>query len=107
MQRSRAAVALYERIEIAERDWLTCGLLWIAIGTLAVSPLGIVARAGRVLFAVTLCVHMVEAINVAFRAPTSGLSARKWFLRPMVLGSLALLAIELHLRKLPRQRSAR
>jgi Transmembrane protein 254 len=107
MQRSKPALALCEVIEIAERDWLTCGLLWIAIGTLALSPFAIVARVGRVLFAFTLCVHTVEAAYVAFRARMVGLSAQKWFLRTIVLGSLALLTMEFHLRKVPRPRSLR
>jgi hypothetical protein len=105
MQRSRPALALYERIEIAERDWLICGLLWIAIGTLMATPLGIVARAGRALFAFALCVHTTEAVYVAFRAWTAGLGARKWFLRTMVLGALALLTFEVHLHRAPRRRS--
>jgi len=105
LQRSRAALAVYDEIEIVERDWLICGLLWIAIGTLAVSPLGVVARVGRVLFACALSVHMTEAIYVTLRAWTAGLSRRKWFLRTMVLGSLPLLTMEVHLRKVPRRRS--
>lgn len=105
MQRSKAALATYDGIEIAECGWLTCGLLWITIGTLALGPLGVVARAGRVFFAFTLCVHTVEAMYVAFRAWTAGLSAQKWFLRTMVLGSLALLSLETNLRRTSRRRS--
>lgn len=105
MLTSRPTVALHEGIEIAERDRLICGLLWIAIGTLAVSPLSIAARAGRVLFALALCVHTTEAAYVSFRAWTAEPSARKWFLRTMVLGSLALLRVEVHLRRVPRRRS--
>lgn len=107
MQRSRATLALYSGIEIAERDWLTCGLLWIVIGTLAISPLGVIARAGRILFAFMLCVHTIEAIYVALRAWSMGLNAHRWFLRTIVLGSLALLTMEVHLRKMPRRRSLR
>jgi hypothetical protein len=98
MPSHRPILALHEGIEIAERDWLICGLLWMAIGTLAVSPLSIAARAGRVLIALALCVHTTEAAYVFFRAWMARLSAGKWFLRTMVLGSLAF-------RRVPRRRS--
>jgi hypothetical protein len=107
MQRRRAGLAVYEGIEIAERDWLICGLLWIAIGTFAVTPFRVTAWAGRVLFLFTLCLHTVEAVYVAFRVWMAGLSPRKWFLKTMVLGFLALLTIETHLRRAPRRRLPR
>lgn len=104
MHHSRPALVLYERIEIAERDWLICGLLWIAIGILGASPLGMVARVGRGLFAFTLGIHTTQAVYVAFRAWAAGLGARRWFLRTMVLGAFALLAVEAYLRGVPRRR---
>ncbi len=107
MQRTNDTLTLYEKIGFAERDWMTCGLLWIAIGTLAVGPVDVVARAGRVFFALALSVHMVEAVYVAFGARRAAFGAQKWFLRTMVLGSLALLKLEVHLRKGPRRRSVR
>ena len=107
MTHSKAALTLYEGIEIPERDWLICGLLWIAIGMLALSPFDVLARTGRVIFALTLCVHTVEATYVALRAAAAGFNAQKRFLRTIVLGSFALLIIEFHLRKEPRRRSVR
>jgi hypothetical protein len=107
MPRSRPASPVSDGIQIVERDWLICGLLWIVIGTLALSPLGVVAQAGRVLFVFMFCVHAIEAIYVTFRAWGAGLNAQKWLLRAIVLGSLALLAIETHLRKAPHPRSVR
>ena len=104
---SKAILASYEGIEIPERAWLTCGLLWIAVGMLALSPFDVLARMGRLAFAFTLLVHTVEAAYVALRAAAAGFSAQKWFLRTIVLGSFALLTIEFHLRKELRRRSVR
>jgi VIT1/CCC1 family predicted Fe2+/Mn2+ transporter len=106
MQR-RAESSADEVIEIAERDWLTCGLLWIATGMLAVIPLGGISRIGRVLFVLMLSVHTLEAIYVAIRACTSGLNVRKWFLRGIVIGALAVIKLEVHLRELPVRKPVR
>jgi len=95
----------YDRIEIAERDWLICGLLWVGVGTLALGPFGVAAAVGRGLFAFMLIVHTIEALYTAIRAWRHGLGAQSWFVRTIVLGSLALLALETHLRRTPRLRS--
>jgi len=89
------------RIEIPERDWLLCGLLWVAVGTVALGPFGVVARVGRGLFALMLMVHTAESLYAAVRAGRFGFGARSWFLRTIVLGSLALLTLETHIRKRP------
>jgi uncharacterized membrane protein HdeD (DUF308 family) len=99
--RRRRVLLIYDRIEIAERDWLICGLLWVAVGTLALGPFGFAARVGRGLFAFMLIVHTIEAFYTAIRAWRQGLDAQSWFLRTVVLGALALLALEVHLRKAP------
>src|ERR1043165_3555125 len=88
-----------EGVQIAERDWLTCGLLWIAFTTIALSPLALVARIGRVLFAFMPFGHTVEAVHVALRAWAAGLDAQRWFLRTMVVGALGMLKRAAHLRK--------
>ncbi len=106
MHRNKVLV-MSEEIEIAERDWLICGLLWVAIGTLASGPFGFIARGARVLFALTLFVHTIEALYVTFRSWKAGLSPQTWFLRTIVLGALALLTLETHLRKRPRRRLVR
>lgn len=98
---------MHHGLAIAEHDWLICGLFWIGMGTLAVGPLGSIAQAGRMLFALTLFVHTVEALYVAFRARTAKLSVQTWFLKTIVLDSLALLRLEIHLRQVPRWRSVR
>jgi len=94
-------------MEIPERDWLICGPLWVGVGTLALGPFGVAARVGRGLFVFMLMVHMVEALYTAIRAWRLGLSAQSWFLRTLVLGSLALLAFETHIRRTPRLRTVR
>ena len=91
----------YDRIEIGERDWLICGLLWVGIGTLALGPFGVAAGVVRGLFAFMLIVHTIEAFYIAICAWRQGLDAQSWFLRTVVLGALALLALEVHLRKGP------
>jgi hypothetical protein len=103
----RRTLLIHDRIEIAEHDWLICGLLWLVIGTLALGSLGPVSRAGRILFAFTLSLHMIEALYTATRAGRPGLSAPTWFLKTIVLGSLALLALETHIRRAPRLRSVK
>jgi hypothetical protein len=95
----------HEHIEIPERDWLTCGLLWLAVGTLALGPFGIVARVGQGLFTFMLVVHTIEALYTSIRAWRLGLRGQSWFLRTMVLGALALLALEAHIRREPVPRS--
>jgi len=106
MQHSKVLLA-YEQIEIPERDWLICGLLWVGLGTLALVPFGVAARVGRGLFAFMLIVHTIEALYTAIRAWRLRLDAQSWFLRTVVLGSLALLALETHIRRTPRLRSVR
>ncbi len=106
MQR-RQMLSGYDEIAIAEREWRIAGLLWIALGALALGPFGVAARAGRVLFAFSLMVHIAEALYTALRASLVGLSARTWLLRTLVLGSFAVLALEFHLKHAPRLRSVR
>lgn len=103
----RKALLIHDRIEIAEHDWLICGLLWVVIGTLALGPHGSLSRAGRILFEFTLSVHTIEALYTASRAWRAGISASTWFLKTIVLGSLALLALETHIRRAPRLRSVK
>jgi uncharacterized membrane protein HdeD (DUF308 family) len=62
----------YDRIEIGERDWLICGLLWVGIGTLALGPFGVAAGVVRGLFALMLIVHTIEALYTAIRARQAG-----------------------------------
>jgi uncharacterized membrane protein HdeD (DUF308 family) len=88
-------------VAIAERDWLICGLLWIVFGTIAVTPFGIASRIGRVLFALMLVVHTVEAVYVGVRARMAGLDAQRWFLRTMIVGALGMMKLEAYLRKVP------
>ena len=106
MQHSKVLLAS-QQIEMPERDWLICGLLWVGVGTLALGPFGVVARVGRGLFAFMLMVHTIEALYTAIRARRMGLSAQSWFLRTVVLGLLGLLALETHIRRAPRLRSVR
>ncbi len=94
-----------EQIEIAERDWLACGLLWVVVATLALGPFGLAARVGRGLFVLMLIVHTTEALYMSIRAGRLGLGARAWFLRTIVLGSLALVRFETHISLATRRRS--
>jgi hypothetical protein len=96
-----------DRIGIAERDWLICGLLWIGIVTLALGPFGFAARVGRGLFVLMLLVHMSEALYAVIRARRLGLDSRVWFLRTIVLGALALLKLNAHIREARYSRSTR
>lgn len=99
MASRRKILFMRDGVQIAERDWLACGLLWMSLGALALGPFGIVARAARALFAFTLSLHVIEAVYVAFRARAAGRNALAWFLRTLVLGLFALLAIETRLAK--------
>ncbi|MGH7932432.1 MAG: TMEM254 family protein [Candidatus Binataceae bacterium] len=105
MQRKNAFLA-YDEIKIAERDWLAAGLMWMALGAVALGPFAAAAKAGRILFVFALALHTIEALYAAFRAQRAGLNARIWLLRTMVLGSLALLALA-HFKKAPRVRRIR
>jgi hypothetical protein len=104
MRHSKLLLA-YNQIAIPERDWLICGLLWAGVGTFALGPFGVAARVGRGLLAFMLILHTIEALYTAIRAWRLRLSAQSWFLRTVVLGSLALLALETHIRRTPRLRS--
>ena len=107
VMRRGKALATREPIEIAERDWLICGLLWVGVGTLALGPFGVAARVGRGLFTVMLIVHTIEALYAAIRVRHLGLSSQSWLLKTVVLGSLAIVKLETHIRKIPRLRSVR
>lgn len=98
MRHKKASFA-YDEVKISERDWLTVGLMWMALGAMALGPFDVVAKAGRILFAVALMVHSVEALYAAFRGWSVGRGARTWLLKTLVLGSFALLALESHLKK--------
>ena len=106
MQHKNALLA-YDEIRIAERDWLIVGLMWMALGAVALGPFDVVAKAGRILFAFAFVVHTIEALYTAIRSWRVGLGAWAWFLRTIVLGSFALLALEVHLKRPPRLRSVR
>jgi Domain of unknown function (DUF4499) len=106
MQHNKVLV-MHQGLEIAEHGWLICGLFWVAMGTLAVVPFGSIAQAGRVLFWLTLFVHAVEALYVAFRARTAKLNVQTWFLKTIVLGALALLRLAIHLKQAPHRRLVR
>ena len=98
MQYEDASLA-YGEVAIAERDWLIVGFMWMALGAAALGQFDGVAKAGRILFAFAFMVHTIGAMYAAFRAWSVGLSARIWLLRTLVLGSLALVALEKHLKK--------
>ena len=106
MQHSKVLLGS-EQIEIQERDWLICGLLWVGVGALALGPFGVAGRVGRGLFVFMLIVHTLEALYAAIRAWRLGLSAQSWFLRTVVLGSLALVALESHIGRVHRLGSVR
>lgn len=88
------------RLEIGESGWLVCGLLWVVAGALAIAPWTIVAQLGRSLLELMLLVHTIEAGYVTVRAWANGFSARLWFLRTFVLGSLAVFTLETGLRRI-------
>jgi len=89
----------YGAIPIAEHEWLIVGLMWMAVGAMALGPFDAVAKTGRILFALIFMVHTIEALYAASRAQASGLSARTWFLRTIVLGLFACLALDRHIRR--------
>lgn len=101
MDRTRADPT---HIEIGENGWFVCGLLWVVAGALAIVPLAIAARLGRLLLELMLLVHSIEAGYVAVRAWAAGLSMRLWFLRTIVLGSLAVFILETSLRRTASQK---
>ena len=98
MENQNAHLA-YSEIPIAEHEWLIVALMWMAVGAMALGPFDAVAKTGRILFALIVMVHVIEALYAAFRARTVGLSARIWFLRTIVLGLFACLALDRHIRK--------
>lgn len=106
MERNKVLV-MHQGSESAEHTWLTCGLLWVAIGTLALGLFGSVARVGRMLFGLTLFVHMIETLYAALRMRTVGLNAQTWFLKTVVPGPFVLLALDLHIRRMLRVRRLR
>jgi 4-hydroxybenzoate polyprenyltransferase len=86
-------------VKIGENSWLVCGLLWVVAGALTIAPLTIAARLGRSLLELMLLVHTIEAGYTTVRAWAAGLNMRPWFLRTIVLGSLAVFILEITLRR--------
>jgi hypothetical protein len=86
-------------VKIGENGWLVCGLLWVVAGALTIAPLTIAARLGRSLLELMLLVHTIEAGYTTVRAWAAGLNMRPWFLRTIVLGSLAVFTLEITLRR--------
>ncbi len=90
-----------------KRDWLVAGLLWTGLALLATLPQGSLSwlrTAGRILFLVTLCAHLAEAVYCAAAARRRELGAVRWFGRGVILGYLAVLAM--HRERVP-ERAAR
>jgi uncharacterized membrane protein YiaA len=104
---TKRAVLVEEQPEFGERQWLICGLLWIAVALLAVGPFGPAAKIGKIIFAFMFILHLSEAMYTGIRAWRAGLSGAGWFLRTMVLGSFALMALETRLRKASRVTAVR
>jgi hypothetical protein len=84
---------------IAESGWIICGLLWVVAGALTVAPLTIAARLGRLLLELMLVVHIIETGYTMVRAWAAGLNVWQWFLRTIILGSLAVFTLESILRR--------
>lgn len=72
---------------------------WMVAGALTIAPLTIAARLGRSLLELMLLVHTIEAGYTTVRAWAAGLNMRPWFLRTIVLGSLAVFTLEITLRR--------
>jgi hypothetical protein len=86
-------------VKIGENGWLVCGLLWVVAGALTIGLLTIAARLGRSLLELMLLVHTIEAGYTMVRAWAAGLNVRRWFLRTIVLGSLAVFTLETTVRR--------
>lgn len=86
-------------VKIGENGWLVCGLLWVVAGALTIAPLTIAARLGRSFLELMLLVQTIEAGYTTVRASAAGLNMRPWFLRTIVLGSLAVFTLEITLRR--------
>jgi len=84
---------------IAENGWIVCGLLWVVAGALTVAPFTIAARLGRLLLELMLLVHTIEAGYTTVRAWAAGLNVWQWSLRTIILGSLAVLTLEITVRR--------
>ena len=76
-------------MEIPERDWLTVGFFFMAVGFVATMPpiggswLGILARW---IFNLTLAAHIGEALYSATLCRRAGLDRNQWFWRTLFLG---------------------
>jgi hypothetical protein len=76
-------------IEIPERDWLTVGFVWMALGFVASMPpishswLGHVAR---LILDLTVVVHVAEAFYAFTLAQRAGLDGGPWFWKTLFLG---------------------
>jgi hypothetical protein len=86
-------------VKSGENGWLVCGLLWVVAGALTIAPLTIAARLGRSLLELMLLVHTIETGYTTVRAWAAGLNIRPWFLRTIVLGSLAVFILETTVRR--------
>ena len=85
------------RTMLTKRDWLAAGLLWTGLALLATLPQGSLSwlrTAGRIVFLVTLCAHLTEAVYCAAAAHRRELGAVRWFGRGAILGYLAVLSLQ-------------
>jgi len=80
-------------MEISERDWLTMGFYWMAVGFLAtMPPIGgsWFGAAARALFDLTIAVHIGEAIYSTTLTRRAGLKGNQWVWRALFLGYFAI-----------------
>jgi transmembrane protein TMEM254 len=76
-------------MEIGERDWLTVGFFWMAVGFIATMPLigpswlGVLARW---IFNLTVAAHIGEAFYSTTLTDRAGLDRNQWFWRTLFLG---------------------
>lgn len=87
------------RLRSAKTAGSSAGLLWVVAGALTIAPLSIAPRLGRLLLELMLLVHTIEAGYKTVRAWAAGLNMRLWFLRTIVLGSLAVFTLETTVRR--------
>jgi hypothetical protein len=82
-------VKVLEILEIPERDWLTVGFFFMAVGFVATMPpvshswLGTVARW---IFNLTVAGHIAEAFYSTTLTQRAALDRNQWFWRTLFLG---------------------